>query len=162
MPNLVDYIRYVLTFKGMQYAFVEEYWPYFVVYYYVAIAMDVVDGATARIFDQVTRYGTCLDMVCDRASVSMIYFVLARVYPDFEFMFMLFFIVDYGAHFLQFTANALVKNTSHKNMDDPDENWLVKQYYTNKVFFVTIACGADNGLVLAVVMGRYPELRNNV
>ena len=110
----------------MQYAFVEEYWPYFVVYYYVAIAMDVVDGATARIFDQVTRYGTCLDMVCDRASVSMIYFVLARVYPDFEFMFMLFFIVDYGAHFLQFTANALVKNTSHKNMDDPDENWLVK------------------------------------
>jgi hypothetical protein len=66
--------------------------------------------------------------------------------------------LDYGSHFLQFTANALAKNSSHKNMSDPDENFLVKLYYGNKFFFVLLACGADNGLVIAFVNGRYMEL----
>ena len=142
----------------MHYAFVEEYWMYFIVYYYVAIAMDIIDGAFARLLDQTSRFGCCLDMVCDRASVSMIYLILARLYPEVEYILLCFFIVDYGSHFLQFTSNALAKNISHKNMDDPDENWLCKLYYTNKFFFVLIACGADNGLVLAFLYARYPEI----
>ena len=51
MPNIIDYLRYVLVFKGMQYAFVKEKWAHFMFYYYVAIAMDVIDGAFARILD---------------------------------------------------------------------------------------------------------------
>ena len=43
-------------------------------------------------------------------------------------------------------------------MSDPNENWLVKLYYGNKVFFVTMAFGADNGLVIAFLSGRYTEL----
>lgn len=39
-------------------------------------------------------------------------------------------------------------------MEDPNENWLVKLYYGNKFFFVLIACGADNGLVIAFLNGR--------
>ena len=46
-------------------------------------------------------------------------------------------------------------------MSDPDENWLVKLYYGNKFFFVLMACGADNGLVIAFVNGRYDELRSD-
>ena len=158
IANLVDYLRYYLSLRAMQYAFVSDKWHYFVAFYYVAIAMDVIDGAFARIFDQVSRFGMCLDMVCDRASVSMIYIVLAQIYPQLEYILVMFFIIDYGAHFLQFTANALTKNTSHKHMNDPNENWLVRLYYTNKVFFITLAFGADNGLVFAVVHGRCPEL----
>ena len=73
----------------------------------------------------------------------------------------IFFILDYGSHFLQFTANAITKNTSHKNMNDPDENFLVRLYYGNKFFFVLLACGADNGLVIAFVNGRYKEMRES-
>jgi phosphatidylglycerophosphate synthase len=156
--NLIDYFRYFLVLRGMNYAFVEENWVYFIWYYYVAIAMDVIDGAFARLLDQVTRFGTCLDMVCDRASVSVMYFVLGQVYPSLETLLIFFFILDYGSHFLQFTANALAKNTSHKNMDDPNENMLVKLYYGNKFVFVLLACGADNGLVIAFVNGRYTEM----
>ena len=94
-------------------------------------------------------------MICDRASVSMIYIVLAQVYPQLEMVLIFFFILDYGSHFLQFMANSLTKNTSHKNMSDPNENWLVKLYYGNKVFFVIMAFGADNGLVIAFLNGRY-------
>lgn len=158
VPNLVDYLRYYLSIKGMSYGFVHEEWKLFIVYYFVAIAMDVIDGAFARILDQVTRYGTCLDMVCDRASVSMMYFILAQVYPKLEFVFLLFFIVDYGSHYLQFIANAWTKNSSHKNMTDPNENPLVRLYYTNKIVFVTLAFGADVGLVIAFIYGRYPSL----
>ena len=70
--------------------------------------------------------------------------------------------LDYGSHFLQFMANAITKNTSHKNMSDPNENWLVKLYYGNKVFFVIMACGADNGLVFAFFNGRYAECQQSL
>ena len=82
IANLIDYLRYTLVIIGMRYAFVEEKWVYFIWYYYIAIAMDVIDGAFARLLDQVTRFGTCLDMVCDRASTSVMYFVLGQVYPQ--------------------------------------------------------------------------------
>ena len=62
--------------------------------------MDIIDGAFARLLDQVTKYGSCLDMVCDRASVSMMYIILGRVYPKLEYLLILYFIVDYGAHYL--------------------------------------------------------------
>jgi hypothetical protein len=47
-------------------------------------------------------------------------------------------------------------------MEDPNENWLVKLYYGNKYFFVLMACGADNGLVIAFINGRYTDLQNSM
>jgi chromate transport protein ChrA len=44
-------------------------------------------------------------------------------------------------------------------MDDPGENFLVQLYYTNFAFFAFIATGADTGLILAFLYGRFPELR---
>ena len=128
-------------------------WKCFIFYYYVAIAMDVIDGACARLTNTVTNYGTCLDMVCDRASVSVLYFMLASVYPRLENIFMLFFLVDYAGHYMQVMANAMTQNISHKNVGK-GENWLVRLYYGNKVFFVICACGADNGLVYLFINGR--------
>ena len=137
----------------------EDKWAHFLFFYYIAIAMDVIDGAFARVLDQTSRFGQCLDMICDRASVSMMYIVLGQVYPKLEWILIACFFVDYGAHFLQFMSNAIIKNTSHKCMTG-SEGWLVKLYYTNKFFFVLMACGADNGLVYACLYGRYDDLKN--
>ena len=98
-------------------------------------------------------------MVCDRAQVSMMYLVLAQVYPKCEIILMFFFLLDYGSHFLQFTANALTKNQSHKNMNDPSENCLVRLYYSNFAFFALIATGADTALILSFLYGRFPLAR---
>ena len=57
IPNIIDYVRYALVFQGMKYAFVQDKWANFMFLYYVAIAMDVIDGAFARILDQTSRYG---------------------------------------------------------------------------------------------------------
>ena len=43
-------------------------------------------------------------------------------------------------------------------MSDPNENWLVKLYYGNKFFFILLACGADNGLVIAFINGKNQEM----
>jgi hypothetical protein len=97
-------------------------------------------------------------MVCDRAQVSMIYIVFGRVWPKLEYILYAFFIIDYGAHYLQFNSNALTKNTSHKDMKDPNENFLVKLYYTNFAFFATLAIGADTALVYGVCFGNLKNL----
>jgi phosphatidylglycerophosphate synthase len=95
-------------------------------------------------------------MVCDRAQVSMMYLILGQVYPLLQNILIFFFLLDYGSHFLQFTANALVKNKSHKEMNDEKENILVRFYYTNFPFFALIAAGADMGLILVFLYGRAP------
>jgi hypothetical protein len=86
----------------------------------------------------------------------MMYLILGQVYPMLQNVLIAFFLLDYGSHFLQFTANALVKNKSHKEMDDEKENFLVRYYYTNFPFFALIATGADTGLILAFLYGRAP------
>lgn len=67
-----------------------------------------------------------------------------------------FFLLDYGSHFLQFTANALIKNKSHKTMTDSNENYLVRLYYTNFLVFGITATGSDTALVLFLIYGRCP------
>lgn len=84
----------------------------------------------------------------------MMYLVLGQVYPMLEKVLIFFFLLDYGSHFMQFTANALVKNSSHKEMNDPKENFLVRFYYTNFPFFALIASGADTGLILGFLFRR--------
>ena len=100
IPNIIGYIRYILFLKSMYHAFNPTEWQLFIMYYYIAIFLDAIDGETARICNQCSRLGCCLDMVCDRVSVSVIYFILAREYPEYDYLLFLFFIVDYGGHFL--------------------------------------------------------------
>jgi hypothetical protein len=44
-------------------------------------------------------------------------------------------------------------------MEDPNENFVVRFYYTNFPFFALIATGADTGLILVFLYGRCPELQ---
>ena len=43
-------------------------------------------------------------------------------------------------------------------MKDPNENFLVKLYYTNFAFFATLAIGADTALVYGVWFGNLKHL----
>jgi hypothetical protein len=39
-------------------------------------------------------------------------------------------------------------------MKDPNENFLVRLYYTNFAFFATLAIGADTALIYGVSFGN--------
>ena len=88
-----------------------------------------MDGNAARYFNQCSRFGAALDMVCDRACNSLIYFTLATLYPNplAGFAFVMCFVLDFGSHWLQFQSSAYCRSTSHKGQNKK-ENWLVGLY----------------------------------
>ena len=98
--NIIDYLRYIFAISSFFFGFVTDKWLYFIVLYILSIISDAFDGVIARKFNQESRFGCCLDMVCDRSQVSMMYLVLARVHPKFEMVLIIFFLLDYGSHFL--------------------------------------------------------------
>ena len=94
-------------------------------------------------------------MIADRTSCATIYAVLIAVYPQplYNFCFMMCFVLDFGSHFLQFCSSALMKSESHKGKNEK-ENFLVKYYYENFYFFITIVFGAEICSVFLVVMEK--------
>ena len=77
-------------------------WHMFCVCYGASYFLDALDGLAARRFDQCSRYGAALDMVCDRASNAMIYMILAALWAKYSFAFYLCLLLDFGSHWLQF------------------------------------------------------------
>jgi CDP-diacylglycerol--inositol 3-phosphatidyltransferase len=81
VPNLIGYGRFVLLFLCPVFVYSEEYWYWYTICYAASQLLDVIDGMAARKFDQCSRFGAALDMVCDRTSNALNFFILASVYP---------------------------------------------------------------------------------
>ena len=102
IPNLIGYARFISLAVSAYYAFDTERWHWFVFWYGMSYFLDALDGAAARRFDQCSRYGSVLDMVCDRSSNAMIYMILAALWTEQSFAFYLCLLLDFGSHWLQF------------------------------------------------------------
>ena len=124
--------------------FIHSNWITFVGCYAGSQLLDAVDGNAARYFNQCSRFGIALDMVCDRACIAMIFLTLATMYqnPILSLCFLLCFVLDFGANWLQFMSSAMAKSESHKGKNDK-ENWLVGLYYNNKKIFMAACVGAE-------------------
>lgn len=51
VQQMIDYLRYFLVIRAIYFSMDANSWKLFIFYYYVAIAMDVIDGACARLLD---------------------------------------------------------------------------------------------------------------
>ena len=80
------------------FAFSETYWIFFTITYGGAYLLDAVDGMTARAYNQCSRYGAALDMICDRAQNATMYMILSGLYPSYDTVFYACFILDFGSH----------------------------------------------------------------
>ena len=147
IPNLIGYARFGFLFACPYFANSETHWHFYVICYSLSQMLDAADGKAARAFDQCSRFGAALDMVCDRASNALNFLTLAMLYPSCDYLFFLCFILDFGSHFLQFQMAAVLKMQSHKGMDEK-VNWLVNLYYKNYAIFVITVCGTEVGAVL--------------
>ena len=82
IPNLIGYIRFAFLFIGAFFGLSKgSTTMYFPLFYGMSQALDAVDGLAARKFDQCSKFGAGLDMVCDRASIATIFMILAVLYP---------------------------------------------------------------------------------
>ena len=101
-PNIIGYLRFITNIASVAYVFDNSgnNWIIFVFLYSISMLLDAIDGMVARKFDQCSRFGAALDMVSDRTSCATIYFVLNTIYPDYSFLFLMCFVLDFGSHFL--------------------------------------------------------------
>lgn len=82
IPNLIGYSRFISLALSLYFTLNKAHWYWFVLSFGMSYALDAVDGKAARHFDQSSRYGAALDMICDRASNATIYMVLSTIYPQ--------------------------------------------------------------------------------
>ena len=102
IPNLIGYTRFLLLFVSPYFVLSKTHWYWFVICYSLSYLLDAADGNAARAFNQCSRFGAALDMVCDRASNATIYMALSTLYPSYSILFFSCFVLDFGSHWLQF------------------------------------------------------------
>ena len=102
VPNIIGYARFFFLALAPWFVFSETKWILYIAFYLASELLDALDGKAARALDQCSRFGAALDMVCDRACNSMMFFFLAVLYktPFVSFLFVLCFILDFGSHWL--------------------------------------------------------------
>ena len=69
LPNLIGYLRFISLCISTHMAVSprEKKWVWFVFFYGLGYVLDAFDGACARRYNMTSRFGSALDMICDRA-----------------------------------------------------------------------------------------------
>ena len=156
VPNLMDYLRLFLSICSLRYCYNERKYMC-IMFFLPATLLDALDGFVARKLNQTSHAGGTLDMVTDRVSMSFVYLMLSKLYPQYESVLMMFFVIDYASHYLIFVTSGLLKKKSHKEVDE-STHFLVRLYYTYFVFFAIVAAGNDAAICLSYIYGIYPCL----
>ena len=79
IPNLIGYVRLLLLFAGI---FFLQAAPWvFVTCWSTSCILDFFDGYYARKFNQCSRFGILLDIICDNTARSMMWIAAALVNP---------------------------------------------------------------------------------
>ncbi len=145
VPNLIGYARVACLFYALQHAF--SCWSGFLWFYAAGQILDGVDGWAARKLKQDTKFGAVLDMVTDRVSTNMLYFVLAIMNPDKYMCLGLVAALDYASHWFRMCA-ASMSGAHHKSIGS-NRNWLLRMYYTKKAFML-VCCVAQEAYLLGM------------
>ncbi len=78
VPNLIGYARFALLFATL--FFYNEHPIFTIICYASSQLLDAFDGMAARAFNQCSKFGAVLDMVCDRASNAVLLAILGHFY----------------------------------------------------------------------------------
>jgi CDP-diacylglycerol--inositol 3-phosphatidyltransferase len=92
----------------------------------------------ARKFNQSTRFGAVLDMVCDRASNGVFLAILASKFPSYSWVFLSDIALDLVSHWYQMYVS-LLKGAHHK--ESKSKYALLNLYYGSKPVLFTLVAG---------------------
>lgn len=136
IPNIIGYLRFVALFASF---FTYQNCPISTVLLYgLSQTLDAFDGMAARHFNQSTRFGAVLDMVCDRASNGVFLAILASLIPGWSWVFLSDIALDLVSHWYQMYVS-LLKGAHHK---ESKSRWsLLNLYYGSKPVLFTLVLG---------------------
>lgn len=145
-PNIIGYIRIVLTCVSFYYAFTD--WKITVVTYAASFICDFWDGYFARWFDQSSNYGAVLDMVTDRCSTAGLLFLLSHLYDrKWSLGFMAILLLDFASHWYHMYASK-----GHHKSVDTKHNIILRTYYGVYPFFGYCCVGTEFFYILLYVL----------
>lgn len=139
IPNIIGYVRAGLLVAAMWFSLSHPILT--MVCYGLSQLMDLFDGMAARHFDQSTKFGAVLDMVCDRVSDAVMLAILAALYPEYCWFFYLDIALDIGSHWYQMYATLACGEKHHK--EAKSNYWLLELYYGNKKVLFTLVAGNE-------------------
>lgn len=79
-PNLMTIVGFISVLTGIYLSLKHGEQFYIGIGVFVFLVMDVADGLTARLYQRGSKIGIVLDLLCDRASLGLIYFSLSFLY----------------------------------------------------------------------------------
>jgi CDP-diacylglycerol--inositol 3-phosphatidyltransferase len=139
VPQLIGYARVLLMFCAMFYSLTNPILT--MIFYALSQIMDLFDGMAARAFDQSTKFGAVLDMVCDRVSDAVMLAILAALHPQYCWFFYADIMLDIGSHWYQMYSTLACGEKHHK--DSKTDYWLLELYYKNKKVLFTLVLGNE-------------------
>mmetsp|Transcript_1373 Transcript_1373/g.5978 ORF Transcript_1373/g.5978 Transcript_1373/m.5978 type:complete len:264 (+) Transcript_1373:50-841(+) len=140
VPNIIGYARVLLAAAALRLAFDDV--PTSLALYALSFVCDELDGRFARMFDQCSEFGKLLDMVTDRLATTGLLMVVSREYPNWFFTCVSLVALDIGSHWLQMYAQILRNKSSHKDVDE-GSFFILRLYYTNRIFMGACCVGAE-------------------
>lgn len=136
IPNIIGYFRFIFLFAV--FPLYRNHPLPALTFYALSQILDAFDGMAARHFNQSTRFGAVMDMVCDRASNGVMLAILAGLYPSYSWLFLGDIVLDLVSHWYQMYV-ALLKGNHHKELKS--KWWLLNLYYGNKRVLFTLVAG---------------------
>ena len=136
VPNIIGYLRFAFLFAILPIYNTHPLLSF--TFYGLSQLLDAFDGMAARYFNQSTRFGAVLDMVCDRASNGVMLAILSSLLPQYAWIFLGDIALDLVSHWYQMYVT-LLKGKHHK---ESKSRWaLLNLYYGNKTVLFTLVGG---------------------
>ncbi len=147
-PNILGYFRIATAFAS--FFLMTRHCGAALTLYLISFLADALDGAVARLFNQCTRFGACLDMVTDRFATACLCIRLATLYPQWTIVFQAHVALDLASHYFQMFSSLSCGATSHKAVDR-SKNVFVRLYYTHR-WIMAILCAGNEACFIALYM----------
>jgi CDP-diacylglycerol--inositol 3-phosphatidyltransferase len=156
VPNIIGYFRFAFLFAVFPLYHAHPLAA--LTCYALSQILDAFDGMAARYFNQSTKFGAVLDMVCDRASNGVMLAILAGLYPEWSWVFLGDIVLDLVSHWYQMYVT-LLKGKHHK--ESKSNWWLLNLYYGNKKVLFTLVAGNEVFLIAAYINANKQLLHLN-
>jgi CDP-diacylglycerol--inositol 3-phosphatidyltransferase len=140
IPNVIGYIRAACLIAS---AFFFDNALYFHIAYSTNFVLDGVDGFSARYFNQVSRFGYCLDMILDRLGSALLFAKLTHV--CYKPLWMILMFLDLSSHWFM-----TLSTQEHKQQ----RNAWIQVYYS----YLGIVCAGNEIFLINIAFAQNPYI----
>ncbi|XP_013413765.1 CDP-diacylglycerol--inositol 3-phosphatidyltransferase [Lingula anatina] len=157
VPNIIGYLRIGIALVAFCLMPSKQYAAFWL--YIVSISLDMVDGHFARHLQQVSVFGSLLDMLIDRCTLLCMLTRLGLCYPSYANVFSALTCLDISSHWMYMYSSVLLGYKSHKIVD-PEIGPLLMLYYGNPLFLDVVFYGSMTffGLLYLVTITPGPRV----